>query len=103
MNQYDVIPIIKELIVKEFNPAKIILFGSCARKCITRNSDIDICMVKNVQDKRKLRQDVINLLCDKVDFDIDLVIFSTQEWERKSSDLNTFAGLIKSKGEQIYG
>lgn len=103
MNQYDVIPIIKELIVKEFNPDGIILFGSCAKKCVRRNSDIDICIIKDVEDKRIFRQNVINLLCDKLDFDIDLVIFSTEEWERESSDLSTFAGLIKSKGEQIYG
>ena len=103
MNQYDVIPLIKEFIIKEFKPEKIFLFGSCAKKSIRKDSDIDICIIKDVDDKRRLRQDILEVLVDKIDFEIDIVIFSTEEWERNSSDPGTFAGLIKSKGEQIYG
>ncbi|MDD2620328.1 MAG: nucleotidyltransferase domain-containing protein [Syntrophomonadaceae bacterium] len=49
LNQYDAIPLITDMIVKKIAPQKIVLFGSCAKRCITRASDIDLCIVMEGQ------------------------------------------------------
>ena len=44
---------IKDQIVGQYNPVKIILFGSCACQCVTKNSDIDLCVICEYDDKKR--------------------------------------------------
>lgn len=47
---------IRNQIVNKFNPVDVILFGSRAKGLVRKSSDIDICVIKDTQNKRKLVQ-----------------------------------------------
>lgn len=108
-NQYGVIAEIVSLLVKKYNPEKIILFGSCARGCIRKNSDIDLCLVlehdEHLKAKIKLKSEMLKSIYESANFDfsIDIILYTTQKWNELHNNLSTFAGLIHSKGEVVYG
>jgi predicted nucleotidyltransferase len=105
-NQYDIIPTVIEYLVRELNPNKIILFGSCAKGYVTKDSDIDICVVLKEKMEGKERASFRNkFLLDMIeitDYEIDLFICSQDEWDRKHRDLGTFIGRIYKEGKVLY-
>jgi len=52
------INLIKEQIVSHYSPSKIIVFGSQAKGTATKKSDIDLCIVKDTDNKRELLTDI---------------------------------------------
>ncbi|MDB2157112.1 MULTISPECIES: nucleotidyltransferase family protein [Clostridium] len=45
---------IKNQMVNKFNPKEIVLFGSLAKGTFRSNSDIDLCIIKDTDNKRDL-------------------------------------------------
>ena len=105
-NQYDIIPTVIEYLVRELNPNKIILFGSCAKGIVKEDSDIDLCVVLNEKMEGKERASFRNkFLLDMIeitDYEVDLFICSQDEWDRKHRDLGTFIGRIYKEGKVLY-
>lgn len=97
----DQIEYITEQIVSKYNPLKIILFGSCAKECVTKNSDIDLCIICEYEDKKKMLIDM--LMHIESEKDIDLILYRPTEWERYKEDTTTFASIINRKGMILYG
>ena len=101
MTHYEQIEKLKRQIIKNYSPSKIILFGSCAKGMYTKKSDIDLCIVKDTNDIRKLRTDMqLNL---EYDIPLDIIIYTTKTWEKYSQDPSSFAYLINKKGVVLYG
>jgi len=95
------INLIKEQIVSLYNPSKIILFGSQAKGTATIKSDIDLCVVKDTENKRELLADMyLNIESSKP---FDLLLYTEAEWNRCVNDTTSFAYLIDKKGTVIYG
>lgn len=92
---------IKKQIIAKYLPEKIILFGSCAKGRMKKSSDIDLCIVLDVEDKRKTMQDM--LLNVNYDIDLDVVLFTPKEWEQYKENQATFAGIINRTGVCLYG
>ncbi len=92
---------IKSKIKCKFNPQDIFLFGSCAKGAVTANSDIDICVIINTNNKRQTVQEI--LLEVTGDIDVDVVVYTPEEWEKYKDDRATFAHVIYSKGVSIIG
>jgi len=93
--------IIKNQIIERYRPDKIILFGSLARGVITENSDIDICIVKNIENKRELIADMyLNI---KASFPFDIVLYTPEEWVNNLKDKSSFAYKIFNEGRLLYG
>ncbi|GAW31297.1 MULTISPECIES: nucleotidyltransferase domain-containing protein [Carboxydocella] len=92
---------LKRQIIEKYSPEAIILFGSCAKGRIRKNSDIDLCVIIETDNKRELVQEM--LLTLDYNKDLDIVIFRPSEWERDKDNLATFAGLINRTGVKIYG
>lgn len=92
---------ITEQIITLYNPQKIILFGSCAAGCARDNSDIDLCIICNYEDKRQLLTDL--LLNIDYERDVDFILYRPEEWEKYKEDTTTFANLISRKGITLYG
>ncbi len=92
---------IKNQIVEKYNPADIYLFGSQAKGLIRKNSDIDLCVIINYINKRQLIQE---MLCE-LDYvvDLDIVIYSEEEWIKNRDDLSTFASIINKTGVSLLG
>ena len=92
---------IKNQIVNRYNPLDIILFGSCARGRVAKSSDIDFCIVMETEDKRSMVQDI--LLNVNYDVDLDIVIYSPEEWLKLKGNLSTLAGIINKTGVSLIG
>jgi len=95
------INLIKEQIVSLYNPSKIILFGSQAKGTATIKSDIDLCVVKDTENKQELLADMyLNIESSKP---FDLLLYTEAEWNQCVNDTTSFAYLIDKKGTVIYG
>lgn len=70
--------IIKEYIIKEFDPLAIILFGSFSRNSQNEESDIDIAIISDILDKKKIFKEKLKLQ-ELVKRDIDLVNLKSEE------------------------
>lgn len=107
INQYTLIPLIAEIIAEKIAPQKIILFGSCAKKCITTASDIDLCIVmegkitppQKMQIRRELLQDILEI----TDYEVDLFICGDDEWHKNYHNGGVMLGKIAREGELLYG
>lgn len=95
------INLIKEQIISLYNPSKIILFGSQAKGTATIKSDIDLCVVKDTENKRELLADMYLNIESSIPF--DLLLYTEAEWNQCVNDTTSFAYLIDKKGTVIYG
>ena len=92
---------IKNQLIRKYHPIDIILFGSCARGRVTRRSDIDICMILETNDKRKIVRDILFEV--EYEVDLDVVVYTPQEWQTNKDDRATFASIIKRTGVSLIG
>lgn len=92
---------IKQQIITQYAPQKIILFGSCAKGVIRRNSDIDLCIILETEDVRSLKQEM--QLSLSADIPLDIVVYTPDQWEKHLQDPTSFARLIYTKGAVLYG
>lgn len=92
---------IKSQIVELFNPAEIIIFGSVAKGIFRDNSDIDLCIIKDTNDKRKLLTEMYIGIDSSIPF--DLVLYTVEEWKKCVNDKSSFAYVINNTGVKIYG
>ena len=92
---------IKNQIVNKFHPVDIILFGSRAKGLVRNRSDIDICVIKDTNNKRKLVQDI--LLEIDCDVDLDVIVYTPAQWEKYKNDKSMFAHVINRTGVSIGG
>lgn len=95
----DEIEKIKNQIINKYAPEDIILFGSCAKGLVKRDSDVDICVILETQDKRQtLREMLVDI---EYDVDLDIVIYTPSEWSRYKNDKANFANIIKKTGVSL--
>ena len=92
---------IKEQIIKICSPYEIILFGSLAKKQIKSSSDIDICVVVDTTDKKKLTEKIYSEVNSDIPFDI--VLYTVEEWEKWKDEKTSFLHKICKEGEVVYG
>jgi len=92
---------IKKQIIEKYNPEAIILFGSLAKGIFKTNSDIDLCVIKNTNDKRTLLADMYVCVDSTIPF--DLVLYTSDEWNQCVNDKSSFAYTINNTGVKIYG
>ena len=92
---------IQQQVIEHYSPIKIILFGSLAKKQIKTTSDIDICVIIDTDDKRKL----VNKMYSEVNtkFPVDIIIYTEKEWEILKDEETSFLYKILKEGEIIYG
>lgn len=92
-------------IIKEYQPKKIVLFGSYAYGEITEDSDIDLLIVKNT-DKRPIDRwiEVKRLLRDTTrTFPVSPLVYTEKEIEERTAVKDFFVEEIFKKGETLYG
>ena len=99
-------PVLAEIVrrfVKEFQPNKIILFGSRAAGTAQHDSDYDILVVvPTLTDRpRTLSLRVHDLLGD-LDISKDIFFTSSEKFEAGKVVVNTLAELAYNDGEELY-
>ncbi|MFA6047919.1 MAG: nucleotidyltransferase domain-containing protein [Parcubacteria group bacterium] len=108
MGKYEAkIPEIKERIVKEIDPEKIILFGSYAWGNPTEDSDVDLFVVKKSSEKRLERQRKLRkILFDSISGNfpaMDILVYTPEETEKSVNEhKNLFIEDILRHGKTIY-
>lgn len=89
-------------IVAQYDPERIVLFGSLATGQVNESSDIDIIVVKKTKKKFWERQkELAGLVRPRIA--CDMLVYTPAEWEKENLRENDFLGdEIKKKGKMIY-
>lgn len=90
-----------EIIKRDYEPDKMILFGSLANGKLHECSDIDLLIIKNTA-KRPLERclEVCRLIRPKIG--IDLFVYTPQEYELLQKEKFSFLMNIINTGEILY-
>ena len=93
--------------IKQENPEKIILFGSYAYGNPGKDSDIDILVIKDIEESkiRDFRIKLKTLLWDiitKEKIPVDILVDNLERINQRISDGDLFYREIMSKGNVIY-
>lgn len=100
-----IIPKIVEKIIKEYQPKKVILFGSYAYGEPTEDSDIDILIIKDT-DKRPVDRwiEVKRILRDISQiFPVSPFVYTEKEIKERCALKDFFIEEIFEKGKVLYG
>lgn len=93
---------VTDKIVKEFNPEKIILFGSYAWGTPTKDSDIDLFIVKNENKTSLEMMREVSEIFFKRDFAMDILVYTAQQMERRKEMGDPFLRRIIESGKVLY-
>lgn len=98
---YSEVEFIRNQVISMYPPTKIILFGSQTKGTAVTKSDIDLCIIMDTNNKRKLLTDMyLNIESSKP---FDLLLYTKAEWNECVNDTTSFAYLINKKGIVVYG
>jgi predicted nucleotidyltransferase len=102
----DIIQEIAARIAKEASPRRIVLFGSCARGEIGRDSDVDLLVVEDeLFGPQRSRFEEINRLrrtLRGLAVPVDLLVFSHDEVERWKDTTNHIIRFALREGKTLY-
>lgn len=95
---------IKEIILKEISPGKIILFGSRARGVSTSSSDYDILIIqKDLKNEREITRKLNYAFFENnIAVPVDLIAVDDKKWELDKNDIGMIYSKIYSEGITIY-
>lgn len=100
-NNLNQIQKLTQKIVKEFQPEKVILFGSQAWGKPEENSDVDLFIIKETDDTRKLAVKIDSFLFPRP-FPIDLIVYKPTQVEKRKKLGDFFITNILNKGKILY-
>ena len=103
---------VKELIImsankisKKFGSKKIFLLGSYAKGIPDSESDIDLCVITDLQNKRKI--DIIREIRREINpfipYSLDIVVYGENEFNERAALKSTFEYNIMNKGVKLLG
>lgn len=96
------LPSVVERIVEQFDPLKVILFGSLARGEANYHSDVDLLIVfDEVEDERRVTVDIRRVLKD-MPFAKDVVVTTREEIERRGDLVGTVLRPALREGKVLY-
>ncbi|MEW6619481.1 MAG: nucleotidyltransferase domain-containing protein [bacterium] len=94
---------VKRRIVENIKPEKIILFGSYASGNPTKDSDLDILIIKESNLPRYKRGREIRKYLRGLKIAIDLLVYTKEEIQKWSDVKPAFITTVMEKGKVIYG
>lgn len=92
-------------ITSQFSPSKIFLFGSYAFGTPTSDSDLDLCIVTDLEGRRKLDiiRDIRREISAMLHGSLDILIYGNDEFAQRSSLQNTLEHKIAKEGKLLHG
>lgn len=91
-----------ERIVTQFQPEKIILFGSHARGDGTTDSDVDLLVVMNVQGSKRVIQREIRAAVHDVRVPKDIIVSRPEEFQWRKDIVGTIERPAALEGRILY-
>jgi len=100
----DEIKKISDIITDNYNVEKIFLFGSYARGDEKSDSDIDICILINNDDKKlNIVRTIRKALYDNISNPVDLLVYKPDEFYERAALLKSIEREIIDDGVLLYG
>lgn len=96
---------VKRLIDKirdDYQPEKIIIFGSFANRKITRDSDVDFFIIKKTRKNRRERQQEVSRLLIDRQIPLDILVYTPEEAKKRERLGDFFIKDILQKGKLVY-
>lgn len=93
---------ITDKIAEEFNPAKIILFGSYGWGMPREDSDIDLFIIKETGDRRIDRERSVRKIIFGIETPLDILVYTPDEVSRRLAFDDPFVSEILTKGKTLY-
>ena len=93
---------VAETIVERFNPVRIILFGSHARREETDDSDLDLFVEMETDLRPPERAAEVSAVFGLRTWPLDVVVYTPAEVERLREINGTLLSIIESEGEVLY-
>ena len=95
---------IVQVIIESGMVSKIILFGSLARGDARPNSDIDLCVLTPITDRRPrdITVDLRRKLWGVQRSPLDLLTYRQESFENKSAQERSFESIILNEGVVLY-
>lgn len=101
MSNQEKIKEITDKIVREYEPEKIILFGSYAWGNPGPDSDVDLFVVKETENTRKTAEEIDGSIFPRP-FPIDLIVYTPDQLEKRKNINDFFIRDIITKGKVLY-
>jgi len=94
---------ILRVLVQEYQPQKVIVFGSFAAGKVGEWSDLDLVIIKDTPQRFLARLKEVALLC-RAPVGVDYLVYTPQEFEQLASEENNpfFQQEILQKGQVLY-
>jgi predicted nucleotidyltransferase len=95
---------IVDIIVRQFNPSRVLLFGSRARGTDAAESDYDLCIILQALSGRRLLllREIRTALREYGKYDMDIIVLTEKEFSEKASLAPTLEYAIKREGVVLY-
>ncbi len=93
---------ITERIVRRFEPAKIILFGSFAQGRQTADSDIDLLIVMPVRGSKRKKAVEIGVELHDINIAKDVIVVTPDEFEWRKDIIGTIEWPAAHEGKVLY-
>lgn len=100
----DEIKKISDIITQTCNVEKIFLFGSYARGTESIDSDIDICILTDNNEKKlQIIRTVRKALYNYISKPVDLLVYKPDEFYERAASLKSIERQIIDEGVSLYG
>ena len=87
--------------LKDYQPIRVILFGSAARGDADEHSDLDFVVIKQTGQQFLKRLKEAALLV-KAPGAIDILVYTPEEWQRMQEQESPFAERVVKEGRVVY-
>lgn len=96
---------LKNRLTEKFEAKQIIIFGSNAYGKPDKESDIDLCVVADLKEKRKIEfiREIRHELLDLISNSLDILVYNEKEFKERASLRNTLEHKIMTHGIRVYG
>jgi predicted nucleotidyltransferase len=89
-------------IVEAVDPERIILFGSRAKGAASDESDVDLCVIADIEGPRRERNRQLRKLFPKRSFSMDVFVFTREEFDQRKRLVNHLCFYVARDGEVLY-
>lgn len=99
------IKLLRDTLSGRFDAKQIILFGSHADGKATKESDLDLCVIADLKNKRKieLMREIRRTLSDLISNPLDILVYNEDEFNARAGLGNTLEHKIMRDGIKVYG
>lgn len=102
MSTQEKIKEITDKIVKEYQPEKIILFGSWAWGKPGPDSDVDLFVIKETEEPLPKRIEILDKLFSRREFPMDFLVYTPRQIEKRLMIKDFFVKEIMENGKILY-